>query len=76
MRPTIEVVRRGENYFTADFSHTGHVHRAEGKSREEVVGRLVCEHTDLLQLPVTVRDLATNPRAEAVELQPSCWCGE
>jgi hypothetical protein len=38
-------------YFTAEFSHTGHEHRAEGKSPHESVGQLVCEHTDLLEIP-------------------------
>jgi hypothetical protein len=51
--PTIRVVRRlltadsrGESFFVAEFSHTGHEHRAEGKSLQEAVGKLVCEHPD------------------------------
>jgi hypothetical protein len=39
-RTTIRVIRRGKCGFTADFSHTGHVHRAEGKSMHEFVGKL------------------------------------
>jgi hypothetical protein len=40
----------------------------------EAVGKLVCEHVDLLKIVITVQDLAPNERAQAVELQPSCWC--
>jgi hypothetical protein len=71
---TIRVVRRGEGYYTAEFSHTGHEHRAEGKTMEEAVGKLVREHPDLLETIVSVQDVATNKLAQAVQLQPSCLC--
>jgi hypothetical protein len=71
---TIRVVRRGEGYYTVEFSHTGHEHRSEGTSMEEAVGKLVCDHVDLLEIVVTIQDLATNPRAKAIPLEPSCWC--
>jgi len=66
MTSTIRVVRRlvsndrsGETYVVAEFSHTGYEHRAEGNTLHEAVGKLVCEHTDLLEIPITVQGLAT-----------------
>jgi hypothetical protein len=53
---------RGESFFVAAFSHTGREHRSDGKSLQEAVGKLVCEHMDLLEIPITVQDLATNVR--------------
>jgi hypothetical protein len=41
---------------------------------EEAVGKLVCDHVDLLEIVVTMQDTATNPRAQAIPLEPSCWC--
>jgi len=72
--PTIRVIRSGEGQYTTEVSHTGHEHLAEGKSLHEAVGKLICEHPDLLELCVTMQDIGTNPRAKVVELQPSCWC--
>jgi hypothetical protein len=36
-------------------------------------GKLLCEDPDLLEIHVTAGH-RNDPRAQAVELQPSCWC--